>query len=1227
MFKITVQSNDNYSKVYQPFGHIVGFIDRDTLDESLSETQIEVYSTSSKDLTPFSDILITIIDQVTGRAETVYRTVVLDEVSQCTFTSIITYKHVLTVDELAKKTERVNVDNLSFTNEYEVDASDSPNINTSDIVVNTTSSDSVSNITPSSGTYRSLAETFMNAVVKASLVGSSVEYYGGVSTVRTYINIDDSGHIYYTYSYAALYNQDYATNSIPRVLVSRLLNQYRLSSIGENINIYNDVYVRKDLNSGYSRETQDISFSLNSYSNIQDYFTIDYSGVRGINVASSIGVPQISFTSNTIELGINESDKGVIFRRNYTFQTSGNIITDYLSVLYGFKFNKFIIYLERNNGTAANPDWQYERLVYDSSTSSTYPNTIEVNSLGTYRYKIYVYINGSIKVSNFGGSDTTYEATTQLWTGIIYSQPIERVALVPDTRVTGISLKNVVDRVCRLSAQLSPFTITNVPVKSNKYDFVDDNNSFIKVDAPELIITNKNLWEALKLIGSYANAIPYVEPDNTIHFLDLSKQLNVPEAFANLQRINYASRYSSNDYTKALDVTVDNLISDFYDHGGTLQEPDNLTKAFISENVIIGPKADNTLVIDTKYPIYRLVSNYPVICRTPDGGQYGISSSYVKELSIYNAMSVNDQTRCIYFEQGKKGIHGLTYKVSQNYVSDATDNKITIKNILAAAGVPSVWLDDDTVIQLSFTVLYVPMLSARLKYFKDSNKGIELYQNASSNVLDSKQLGRTMKNALSRMGNPTYTEVYKVPTFIEGLEVGQRTSNGYIISTIDRDFHNNYILYTITYIKDFHALNEYLSVHNEQRYYEVSEKQSLDRYVNTNCFYTFSRTQKTVVFPYGVPPFISGGNAILLTTLNPGYLYGDGISWDTTCSYITTRDSSRNVIGKFLLPTLSIASGNTINYITDFEDNYSAGDQKLDVDNNYVVGTPSSGNSFYKIADKYYIAVNSDNNFYVPTFVRKSTNYVPSLLKQACPYGDQYGRLSTISVRGIHMNKPTIPYSNEYIAKSDALSRLLPALGYYSNYTTFHDLSSHLLSSQVPNASTVTRPTYYDTGCSQGIYVDKDSREVIHINQQHHFISDSPDIIVGRAMTEMSPFVSDRGYQHPRLVLLNRKLSQYDDRIESTDILQSIRCVASGNSNDAQADTGYFELHIDTDDVITSFNAGAKCESWAIVMWDNYDEISGTGGFWRLVVGVNESLGIGDSSSTIYLNKDYVTDY
>ena len=184
-----------------------------------------------------------------------------------------------------------------------------------------------------------------------------------------------------------------------------------------------------------------------------------------------------------------------------------------------------------------------------------------------------------------------------------------------------------------------------------------------------------------------------------------------------------------------------------------------------------------------------------------------------------------------------------------------------------------------------------------------------------------------------------------------------------------------------------------------------------------------------------------------------------------------------------------------------------------------------------------------------------SSNYTQALLSRQVPYGDSKGNINQIEVINCTTKNMDFQDLDYYKNLLSYMSRSLPHIdikGWGIDSSVVLQLPK---SGSTLSAAGTGKIPLYEVGCDQELHLNKDSREAIHINQQHHFLSDDSSVIVGKAMTEDSPFVADKGYQYPRLIVLSRKLTAYEDVISSGDVVSKYRVVSTDSINNDSADT------------------------------------------------------------------------
>lgn len=154
----------------------------------------------------------------------------------------------------------------------------------------------------------------------------------------------------------------------------------------------------------------------------------------------------------------------------------------------------------------------------------------------------------------------------------------------------------------------------------------------------------------------------------------------------------------------------------------------------------------------------------------------------------------------------------------------------------------------------------------------------------------------------------------------------------YYIATLDIENQPDYIKYTVGLSKDFNALAKYIGIKNNIRLYEVSEKQSFERYV--------VRHDYCVV---GEP--IESDFKDMLTDVSKSGIVEQITSPLTSQKRITAVeaqgvDVDGALLEKINLPVITLGMGNTLWCGFRYADNYSAGNQSIQA---------NDGGAYYKL--------------------------------------------------------------------------------------------------------------------------------------------------------------------------------------------------------------------------------------------------------------------------------------
>lgn len=263
--------------------------------------------------------------------------------------------------------------------------------------------------------------------------------------------------------------------------------------------------------------------------------------------------------------------------------------------------------------------------------------------------------------------------------------------------------------------------------------------------------------------------------------------------------------------------------------------------------------------------------------------------------------------------------------------------------------------------------------------------------------------------------------------------------------------------------------------------------------------------------------------------------------------------------------SITMATGNCINIITDYETNYGAGNQLKD----YVVTGGTVATDGYQ--------------------------------EREVPYGDNNGQ--AFSIRVTNVGERDMKYYETYSPTNDI--KKLPEIGIGDTNDTWINFGAV--------SQTYNKHLNFIKQIEQEININKDNREVLHINQQHHFLSNDNNVKVGNAMADKCPLIQDITYT-TKIVFLNNEIDDYEFKINSNDILLSYNISQYASykvENNQELLLPFMTETItpQTDVMVRGLGTGVVAKAWALVTNTN-----------DLLVGRNETIQDGDVCTAIYLS-------
>lgn len=356
---------------------------------------------------------------------------------------------------------------------------------------------------------------------------------------------------------------------------------------------------------------------------------------------------------------------------------------------------------------------------------------------------------------------------------------------------------------------------------------------FEKIEMPELHLTNSTLREALQTVGSYIHGEP------RLNGTEISYDMYGGSERTAVDFSKYFSKSFQQSIDSALtsiDSTVDNLVSTIGYAKGVMVEPYSGGYKTVRTETLYARIQDDNMIIATTYPINRII----MLESGTIGGKYGetdltpyvFEASEYTRLSSYSSLYPTSRAYAIYYTQGEKNIKGLNFK-QQDPITPAFKNYAILNILRAATGDNNL---ETGYTNLAFRVTYESVSSARVKqskqYIADFNRVSEIAYNQGQNLIESSYYGEHLKGVVARLGN-----VDKVLTLYQRgaavvPKVGTLYDDDYYISAVAVEYQPYFTKISCALSKDFNRYSDYVGINSTKRFYEISERQAYDSFIN-----------------------------------------------------------------------------------------------------------------------------------------------------------------------------------------------------------------------------------------------------------------------------------------------------------------------------------------------------------------------------------------------------------
>ena len=527
---------------------------------------------------------------------------------------------------------------------------------------------------------------------------------------------------------------------------------------------------------------------------------------------------------------------------------------------------------------------------------------------------------------------------------------------------------------------------TNIKDPDNLPYYCNDDDVY-KLQNAEIIESSfhqKNFWEVLLEIGKYIHAIPYITFGNNDRYLVNWKLLGQPDQYKdNSTTVTIYNSRSIENYVGAVNSYVNNMVQ---------------LGALVSEWV--SPKSESedylvyndVAVLKTSKPIIEIYAN-----SNEEGGvvvKYINSNSkitsisvgdtaditkYVFENSIYQLLGVEASVEpnkglSIYYNLGENVIRGLNYQLPSTNTGD-NETEYAIKRIIGTAfGISSTEWKDIRVNDFAFNITYRTKENVRSEQSRPDlrkyliNSAYETipqhkqFNNQQDVSVDSVKFGNQTYGKLIKLGNTEIettewsSDLYKIKNSGELIEI---RGNLYYVSKATHVFYQDHIDSKIVYSKDYNLLSDIIGIPSEPRFYEISERNVIDRQVNANAYLLLGTEQTATESKYVTPTGMEYIRNLLFTS---------GVNYPKYALTNIKNDKTNSVqFHKDLIhPISGYSMRNTLSFKWAMEDNFSAGDSIIDT--TYSTTPPSSSNpantSYTSLTPTQYVDIYGRGDLY-----------------------------------------------------------------------------------------------------------------------------------------------------------------------------------------------------------------------------------------------------------------------
>lgn len=705
------------------------------------------------------------------------------------------------------------------------------------------------------------------------------------------------------------------------------------------------------------------------------------------------------------------------------------------------------------------------------------------------------------------------------------------------TQPTDGSTRYYLDDVLERVNAITPLEIESKHTSTRLFSLDSTMLSALSVTkSPQFYFSNQNFRQVVDEALRYVGSISRIRSFSSTKGVITKQDFNELKTALTTSLINKGRTNQSEYFANEMDIQVENGISDVVD----VYPNDTMYASLTTADFIV---TTNDMMLQLPKPIYQLSQLVMAGLIVQEQGSpikkvlfdaETDITTYVYEEEQYQLLTVEEKKLALFYKKGDNKIQGFGTAYPQLW---GLFPKSVLENIygdvpFGSSLDPSFSGDNMIKGVFSFRVKYLSYRSQRVRVHRGVPTNSNRYQipaNQSAKALDISRLLNNAQGAINRLGNGDLIVETIVDTYANRIQVGQFTTDGYVVTTVEYQVNENYTLCKATLTKNFNRLSQFIGVDREFRQYNLP----LNETVNRNLYYEEFVTVSTTPQSTSTPQWSSDA----ITWLRFMFDYSNHTVYENkTIKNVLaiTKETDKTVIGNFMMGLSKGYHKNSNIFHFQFPTNKVAFYSPSDTIETPVIGVSATSlkpisytdadglmeyMDFHLVDDTAFASVidlvpSFDNKTAATTWFNANYSSYPNgvIVYISTPSTETFVDLDGVTV---------ITDSFHYLwYKRDGASNGIAGVYEENAYKMFYyyDFSSTMA---VYNPSPLKPKDYQNmpsdyvlSGNAKmslpDLVVKKDPSEVISMTYQLHFVPMQSNVFVGQKMMEHSPYIVKR---------------------------------------------------------------------------------------------------------------------